>query len=119
MRRRIGQLRACGLQFTQQEQENSLEQIFAGQVWAVTGSFEHFNPRSLALKELEKRGARTVSSITGKTTHLLLGTGGGSKRKTAEELGVRIVDEKEFMELLGRGGKEGRAASGGQLSFDF
>lgn len=119
MRRRIGQLRDCGLQFTQQEQENSLEQIFAGQVWAVTGSFEHFNPRSLALKELEKRGARTVSSITGKTTHLLLGTGGGSKRKTAEELGVRIVDEKEFMELLGRGGKEGRAASGGQLSFDF
>ena len=119
MRRRIGQLRDCGLQFTQQEQENSLEQIFAGQVWAVTGSFEHFNPRSLALKELEKRGARTVSSITGKTTHLLLGTGGGSKRKTAEELGVRIVDEKEFMELLGRGGKEGSAASGGQLSFDF
>lgn len=119
MRRRIGQLRDCGLQFTQQEQENSLDQIFAGQVWAVTGSFEHFNPRSLALKELEKRGARTVSSITGKTTHLLLGTGGGSKRKTAEELGVRIVDEKEFMELLGRGGKEGRAASGGQLSFDF
>ena len=119
MRRRIGQLRACGLQFTQQEQENSLEQIFAGQVWAVTGSFEHFNPRSLALKELEKRGARTVSSITGKTTHLLLGTGGGSKRKTAEELGVRIVDEKEIMELLGRCGKEGRAASGGQLSFDF
>lgn len=119
MRARIEKLRSCGLQFAYTEEVDNLEQIFAGQVWAVTGSFEHFNPRSLALKELEKRGARTVSSITGKTTHLLLGTGGGSKRKTAEELGVRIVDEKEFMELLGRGGKEGRATSGGQLSFDF
>ena len=87
----------------------------------MTGSFEHFNPRTLAVKELEKRGARTVSSVTGRTTHLLAGHGGGSKRQTAEKLGVRIVSEDEFLAMLGQEG-EGepeKATSSGQLSFDF
>lgn len=119
MRERIAGLRAAGLQFEQKAQEELPDQIFAGQVWAVTGSFEHFNPRSLALKELEKRGARTVSSITGKTTHLLAGTGGGSKRETAASLGVRIVSEAEFMAMLGQEehGQEKKDAQ--QLSFGF
>ena len=119
MRERIAGLRAAGLQFEQKAQEELPDQIFAGQVWAVTGSFEHFNPRSLALKELEKRGARTVSSITGKTTHLLAGTGGGSKRETAVSLGVRIVSEAEFMAMLGQEehGQEKKDAQ--QLSFGF
>lgn len=119
MRERIAGLRAAGLQFEQKAQEDLPDQIFAGQVWAVTGSFEHFNPRSLALKELEKRGARTVSSITGKTTHLLAGTGGGSKRETAASLGVRIVSEAEFMAMLGQEehGQEKKDAQ--QLSFGF
>lgn len=77
------------------------ENIFSGQVWVATGSFENFNPRSKALQEIEKRGGRSASSITGKTTHLLAGKGGGSKRKEAEKLGVRIVSEEEFMRLLG------------------
>lgn len=119
MRERIAGLRAAGLQFEQKAQEELPDQIFAGQVWAVTGSFEHFNPRSLALKELEKRGARTVSSITGKTTHLLAGTGGGSKRETAASLGVRIVSEAELMAMLGQEehGQEKKDAQ--QLSFGF
>ena len=73
------------------------------------------------VKELEKRGARTVSSVTGRTTHLLAGQGGGSKRQTAEKLGVRIVSEDEFLAMLGQEG-EGepeKATSSGQLSFDF
>ena len=121
MRQRIERLRAAGLQFEQKADGEELEQIFAGQVWAVTGSFEHFNPRTLAVKELEKRGARTVSSVTGRTTHLLAGQGGGSKRQTAEKLGVRIVSEDEFLAMLGQEG-EGepeKATSSGQLSFDF
>ncbi len=121
MRQRIERLRAAGLQFEQKADGGNLEQIFAGQVWAVTGSFEHFNPRTLAVKELEKRGARTVSSVTGRTTHLLAGHGGGSKRQNAEKLGVRIVSEDEFLAMLGQEGEGERekATSSGQLSFDF
>ena len=81
--------------------EANLPQTFSGEVWCVTGSFENFNPRQKALAEIEKRGGRTVSSVTGKTTHLLAGKGGGSKRADAEKLGVRIITEDEFLSLLG------------------
>ena len=83
-----------------------LPQVFAGQVWCITGSFENFNPRTKALAEVEARGGRTVSSVTSKTTHLLAGKGGGSKRAEAERLGVEIVDEAGFLKLQGRQGKE-------------
>ena len=77
------------------------------------GSFEHFNPRSKALDEIEKRGGRTGSSITGKTTHLLAGKGGGSKREQAEKLGVKVVGEDEFLAMIGMKKAEDE---GGQLS---
>lgn len=83
------------------EKEEELDAIFSGQVWVATGSFENFNPRSKALSEIEKRGGRTSSSVTSKTTHLLAGKGGGSKRAEAEKLGVTIVTESEFLSLLG------------------
>jgi DNA ligase, NAD-dependent len=95
-------LKAAGLNFTEEKKKNTLEQIFSGQVWCVTGSFENFNPRSKAMEEVEARGGRTVSSVTGKTTHLLAGKGGGKKSQEAEKLGVRIVSESEFMVLLGK-----------------
>ncbi|MGN0907497.1 MAG: NAD-dependent DNA ligase LigA [Bullifex sp.] len=100
---RIEKLKSAGLQFHENHEENTLDQIFAGQVWCATGSFEHFNPRSLALAEIEKRGGRTTSSVTGKTTHLLLGKGGGSKRATAESLGVKLVSEDEFLLMISKG----------------
>lgn len=83
------------------EVEEAKDSIFSGQVWVATGSFEHFNPRSKALKEIEKRGGRTASSVTSKTTHLLVGKGGGGKRAEAEKLGVTIVTEEEFLTLIG------------------
>lgn len=102
--RMVNALRESGLHFSldMDKKEEEKEKIFSGEVWCVTGSFASFNPRSKALEEIEKRGGRTVSSVTGKTTHLLVGTGGGSKRADAERLGVKIVDEKEFLSLIGR-----------------
>ena len=99
----ISYLRSVGLHMSKEADENKEEypQIFSGQVWCVTGSFESFNPRSKAMAEVEKRGGRTVTSVTGKTTHLLAGKGGGSKRADAEKVGARIVSEEEFISLLG------------------
>ena len=103
----IESLKKSGLSFSKEEEEksNELPQSMTGTVWCVTGSFENFNPRGKALEEIERRGGRTVSSVTGRTTHLLAGAGGGSKRKTAEKLGVRIVDEAEFLAMLGGSGQ--------------
>ncbi len=101
----VTSLRSAGLHFSldmDKKDDENLDQIFAGQVWCVTGSFENFNPRGRAMEEVEKRGGRTVSSVTGKTTHLLAGKGGGSKRADAVKYGVKIVSEDEFLSLLGK-----------------
>ncbi len=100
VRQEIEVLRAAGLTFVEEEEALEVSQIFAGELWCVTGSFDAFNPRSLALKEIEKRGGRTSSAVTGKTTHLLVGRGAGSKLRQAIELQVKIVSEEEFLTLL-------------------
>lgn len=109
-------LRENGLQLSKQEeiQKESEEQIFLGQSWCITGSFENFNPRSKAAEEIEKRGGRTVSSVTGKTTHLLCGENAGSKKAQAEQLGVTIITEVIFLELISK--KSEKKEQNGQLS---
>lgn len=101
--RTLSSLERAGLHFSldsDEKEEGDVKKIFSGQVWCISGSFENFNPRSKALEEIEKRGGRTVSSITSKTTHLLLGENGGSKVAQAVEKGVKIVNEEEFLTLL-------------------
>lgn len=101
LKKRIERLKKAGLRFQADKSELKVtDGVFAGQSWAVTGSFENFKPRELALEEIKKRGGNTVTSITGKTTHLLCGSGGGSKRDKAEKLGVSIVSEEEFLEMI-------------------
>jgi len=74
--------------------------MFAGQTWCITGTFEHFKPRDLALREVEKRGGKTTGSVTRNTTVLLAGPGAGSKLTKAQELGIRIIDEAAFLRML-------------------
>jgi DNA ligase (NAD+) len=104
LRNLIRDLEAIGFNMHHQrkEEESSLPQIFQGQTWCVTGSFEHFKPRDLAMEEVKKRGGRVVPSVTGAVTHLLAGESPGSKLVKAKSLGVRIVTEKEFLEMLGQ-----------------
>jgi len=52
------------------------------------------------MDEVVKRGGRVSASVTGKTTHLLVGENPGSKQQKAQKLGTRIVSEEEFLELL-------------------
>jgi DNA ligase (NAD+) len=100
----IDELRKAGLQMEDAKEDNSgYEQIFAGQSWCVTGTFENFNPRSLAMDEIKKRGGTEVSSVSGKTSCLLAGAGAGSKLAKARELGVRVVTEQEFLQMIGNG----------------
>lgn len=113
----IEALKKAGVHMSSAEDESDeapLEKTLEGTVWCVTGSFEHFNPRSKAMEEVEKRGGRTVSSVTGKTTHLLAGKNGGSKLAEAERLGVKIVSEEEFLRIIGDGGEK-KDSKGGQL----
>jgi len=109
VRERIARLELLGLQFSEAATtaEETLPQIFRNQVWCVTGSFERFAPRSLALKEIEARGGRTTSSVTSKTSHLLAGSGAGSKLQQAQSFGTTVVDEQQFIRMLQGGEGDG------------
>ena len=110
VRRLIEDLRNAGLHMEDEKEDLSdVPQVFAGQSWCVTGSFENFNPRSKAMDEIKRRGGTEVSGVSGKTTCLLAGSGAGSKLDKAKELGVRIVTEKEFLEMIGADGGNAEA----------
>jgi DNA ligase (NAD+) len=104
VRRRIGALRDAGLSFTEAKSKkpSGLPRTFAGQTWCVTGSFEAFTPRELAMEEVANRGGKVVSAVSSKTTHLLAGDKPGSKLDKARTLGITVVTEKEFRKLLGK-----------------
>lgn len=100
--KRIEKLKTFNLQWEQkiQPMEITLEPIFKDQVWCITGNFEYFKPREKALQEIQKRGGRISSNITSKTTHLLCGKDPGSKLEKANKNKIKIVTEKEFLELI-------------------
>ena len=100
----INDLKESGLQMQDVKFDGpELEQIFKGQTWCVTGSFENFNPRSKAMDEIKRRGGTEVSGVSRKTSCLLAGSGAGSKIEKAREFGVRIVSEEEFLKMIGGG----------------
>ncbi|MFW6361102.1 MAG: NAD-dependent DNA ligase LigA [Spirochaetota bacterium] len=111
VQQRIEELKKVGLNFEAEpsaadESRHQFPQIFEGENWCVTGSFEHFKPRSAAMDYVKAGGGKTSSQVSGSTTHLLAGSGGGSKLQKAQRLGIRIVDENEFLQRLEEGGIE-------------
>ncbi|HUI70649.1 MAG TPA: NAD-dependent DNA ligase LigA, partial [Spirochaetia bacterium] len=102
VRRRIERLRSAGLAFVEKRTKapSDTAQTFTGQTWCVTGSFQRFKPREAAMEEVKKRGGRVTDGVTSKTTHLLAGESPGSKLEKARGLGVAIVSEDEFLQLL-------------------
>lgn len=97
----IERLQAVGLQFSLEKPLTAFESdIFTGQSWCITGSFENFKPRDLAGDKIKAAGGKVVSSVSGATTHLLAGEKAGSKLEKAASLGVKVVSEAEFIQML-------------------
>lgn len=84
-------------------EETSAEQVFAGKTFVITGSVEHFSNRSEAKEFIEARGGKVTGSVTKKTDYLINNdkTSASSKNKKAQELGISILSEEDFLELAG------------------
>ena len=72
---------------------------FAGKTFVLTGSLEHYS-REKASEIIEKMGGKTSSSVSKKTDYVLAGKDAGSKLKKAQELGITIISEEEFITML-------------------
>src|SRR5438067_11268154 len=72
---------------------------FAGKTVVLTGTLTQYS-REQAKAEIERRGGRVSGSVSRKTDLVVAGGDAGSKLKRAQELGVRVVDENGFRELL-------------------
>ena len=84
-------------------EETSEEQVFAGKTFVITGSVEHFSNRSEAKEFIEARGGKVTGSVTKKTDYLINNDkmSASSKNKKAQELGIPILSEEDFLELAG------------------
>ena len=75
------------------------EGVFSGQSVVLTGTLSGYK-RSEAQKLIEERGGVCQSSVTAKTTMVLAGEEAGSKLEKAKKLGIKILSEEEFNEML-------------------
>ena len=90
-------LREAGVSFESKEQ--IVDHRFAGKTFVLTGTLEHFT-RDEAGAIIEKFGGKTSGSVSKKTSYLLAGENTGSKYTKAVSLGIPILSEAEFMEMI-------------------
>lgn len=85
------------------EAENTEAAIFAGMTFVITGSVEHFANRKELQAAIEARGGKATGSVTAKTNYLINNdvTSNSSKNKKAKELGIPIISEQDFLEMMG------------------
>jgi len=75
----------------------------AGRTFVLTGTLVSLT-REEAQQALIARGAKVTGSVSGKTSFVVAGSEAGAKLERARKLGVRVLDERELLELLGKGG---------------
>jgi len=75
---------------------------FAGKVFVITGSLEHFTNRNELKELIENNGGKVSGSVSSKTNFLINNdtASNSSKNKKAKELGVEIISEEDFLKLL-------------------
>ncbi|HSI73195.1 MAG TPA: NAD-dependent DNA ligase LigA [Fimbriimonas sp.] len=95
--RLIDDLLAAGVAPT--EAEAPVSDLFAGMTFVFTGRLEKFT-REDAEAMVAAQGGKSAGSVSKATTYVVAGPGAGSKLAKAEQLGVKVISEDEFLELL-------------------
>lgn len=93
----IERLRQAGVDFESREEKK--DDRFAGMTFVLTGTLEKFT-RDQASAIIESYGGKASSSVSKKTSFVLAGDNAGSKLTKAQALGIKIISEDEFAELI-------------------
>jgi len=97
----LAKLQSAGLQFEIEEKELA-SNIFEGKKIVLTGTLPTLS-RNEAKELIEKNGGKTASSVSKNTDYVLAGESAGSKLTKAQDLGVEILDEQQFLSMINQG----------------
>ena len=96
----VERLRAAGVKLEVESGNVVADERFVGKTFVLTGKLEKFT-RDEAAKSIEDRGGRVSGSVSKKTDYVVAGEDAGSKLTKANELGVTVLSEDEFLGMLG------------------
>ena len=94
----IQKFKIYGINMTEELNENS-DNRFENMVFVLTGGLENYS-RKEAEEIIEKFGGKTSSSVSKKTSYVLAGEDSGSKLTKAQVLGVTVITEQEFINMI-------------------
>ena len=82
--------------------EDKTDNKLEGETFVITGSLERFKNRKELQALIEEKGAKVASSVSSKTTYLINNDklSASSKNKKATELGVKVISEDDFLDML-------------------
>jgi DNA ligase (NAD+) len=98
----IEKLKNAGVRMDEPQPRNKAPQTLIGKTFVLTGTLSSMG-RDVAGAEIEKRGGKVTSSVSRKTDFVVAGEEAGSKLTKANELGVRVLTEAEFLAMLETG----------------
>lgn len=93
----IMRLRQAGVNFLSQKKVT--DNRFAGMTFVLTGALSRFT-REEATEHIENFGGKASGSVSKKTTYVVVGENAGSKERKARELGIPVLTEEEFWEMI-------------------
>jgi DNA ligase (NAD+) len=94
----IKRLKEAGLNFEVKPEEKAKKKL-AGKTFVFTGTLKNFT-REEAKEKVEELGGKVSNSVSRKTDYVVVGENPGSKYDKARQLGVKIITEEEFLELI-------------------
>ncbi|MBN2365655.1 MAG: NAD-dependent DNA ligase LigA [Calditrichaeota bacterium] len=96
----IEKLKQAGINFSGTGTVSRTSGQFAGKTFVFTGSMERLS-RNEAAEKVRQRGGIATNSVSSKTDFVVVGKDPGSKYQKAQQLGIRILSEEEFLRMLG------------------
>ncbi|HLA83695.1 MAG TPA: NAD-dependent DNA ligase LigA [Thermoguttaceae bacterium] len=97
----IDELRELGVVMAEAETDEETSDVLAGKTLVVTGTLKKYSREEIE-ELITRHGGRAASSVSSKTDYVVAGEKAGSKLDKAQELGVKVLTEEQFEDLLTR-----------------